>query len=85
MDTQNGWISVAGPKPVITCSRDQGTGAFLLTVPTSSGVRYVLEWTDSLSGAPWKALSTIVGDGMVKTLTDPSATNSQRFYRVRVE
>ncbi|MBI4663305.1 MAG: hypothetical protein HY735_31275 [Verrucomicrobia bacterium] len=40
---------------------------------------------DSLTESGRKPLTSVPGDGTVKVLTDPSATTSQRFYRVRVE
>jgi len=47
-------------------------------------VDYVVEYTDRLPSTNWATLSTIPGDGTVKTLSDPSITNHQRFYRARV-
>ena len=60
-------------------------GAFRLSVSTSGGKTYLLEYKNSLSESAWKPLNSIPGDGTVKVLTDPLATPSQRFYRVRVE
>jgi hypothetical protein len=58
---------------------------FRLSVPTEQGRTYILEFTDSLAPANWTALPAEVGDGTVKVLVDPAATNQLRFYRVSVE
>ncbi len=42
---------------------------------------YVLECKDSLL-ASWRVLSTNAGNGALKLLCDPSATNTHRFYRM---
>jgi hypothetical protein len=60
-------------------------GAFSVPLPTVSGKRYILEYTDSLSATNWVPLPAIEGDGTVKTLKDPSPNAPQRFYRVRIE
>jgi hypothetical protein len=44
---------------------------------------YRLEFKDSLSDSSWSALPLVAGTGRKITLTDPSATGTQRFYRVR--
>ena len=52
---------------------------------SDQGVQYVLEFTETLTTTAWKPLDSVLGDGTVKTLSDPGATNYQRYYRVRVE
>ena len=52
-------------------------------VPTRSGRVYALECTESLERVDWKLLPRVAGDGSVRLLKDPSASGSQRFYRVR--
>ena len=42
-----------------------------------------LEYKDSLADSDWIALPLVAGTGGIVTLTDGTATNSQRFYRVR--
>jgi subtilisin-like proprotein convertase family protein len=60
-------------------------GEFRLTVKTESGRRYILEFTDRLPALNWTALPAVKGNGEELVLTDPAATNHQRFYRVRIE
>jgi hypothetical protein len=60
-------------------------GIFQLSVGTEAGRRYVLEFADQLPAEHWTALPAMDGNGQALILTDPSATNHQRFYRVRLE
>ncbi|MGD0208940.1 MAG: immunoglobulin domain-containing protein [Verrucomicrobiota bacterium] len=57
--------------------------SFCFSLPTQSGRVYALEYKNTLSDTNWTTLSLTGGNGNVLTLTDSSATNSQRFYRVR--
>ncbi len=59
------------------------TNGFSLDLPTQSGRVYVLEYKNSLSGSIWTPLPLQAGNGGTLLLTDPAATNSQRFYRVQ--
>jgi len=57
---------------------------FSVSLPTRSGRVYSLEFKTSLDEPAWGALPLQAGDGSMKVLTDPTASASQRFYRVRV-
>jgi hypothetical protein len=57
--------------------------AFEVLVKTTSGRNYALEYRDSAVQGGWLSLPSVTGDGTAMTLTDPAATNSQRFYRIR--
>ena len=56
---------------------------FRVSLPTQSGRVYRLEYKHSLADADWTALPLVAGTGHERTLTDPTATGAQRFYRVR--
>jgi sugar lactone lactonase YvrE len=56
-----------------------------VTLQSNSGFSYTLEYKDALSLTNWLTLPTLTGNGAVLTLTDPAATNRQRFYRVRMQ
>jgi hypothetical protein len=58
-------------------------GATTFSLPTQSGRVYALEFTDSIQSGSWSALPLAAGNGAVLPLTDPTATGTQRFYRVR--
>jgi len=60
-----------------------GTNGFSLTLPTQSGRVYRLEYKNSLDDGDWIVLPLVAGNGRNLALTDSTATNSQRFYRVR--
>jgi len=53
---------------------------------SQNGFTYTLEFKNALSDPAWTAvLPGVSGNGGVLNLTDPTATNSSRFYRIRVE
>lgn len=59
------------------------TGSFSFSLPTQNGKVYAMEYKNSLADNNWTALPLIAGTGGVLTLTDPTATGAQRYYRVR--
>lgn len=56
---------------------------FSVSVPTQSGRVFSLEYKNSLADAEWTRLPLVAGTGQERTLTDPTANGTQRFYRVR--
>jgi len=58
-------------------------GVFSVSVPTRSGRVYRLEHKDSLQDSIWIAHTLVAGTGGTVTFADPTATGTQRFYRVR--
>ena len=60
-----------------------GTNSFSVSLPTQSGKVYVLQYKGSLTYSNWTALPLNAGNGETIIVTDTSATNSQRFYRVQ--
>jgi hypothetical protein len=81
---QEGNVTVVGSKVLIS-NLGYADGVFRLSVPTEQGRSYMLEFTDSLAPAKWTPLPAEAGDGTVKVLVDPAATNQLRFYRVHVQ
>ncbi|MHC1765981.1 MAG: delta-60 repeat domain-containing protein [Verrucomicrobiia bacterium] len=60
-------------------------GRFRLTVPTLSGMNYILQ-SRQLNSSRWISRPPVAGDGSPKQLEDPdAATSSGRMYRVRVD
>ncbi len=53
----------------------------LLSFATQIGVQYQILYKNSLNDANWQVLTTVSGDGSVKTHSDPMG-NTQRFYVV---
>jgi alpha-tubulin suppressor-like RCC1 family protein len=67
--------------PVAQLARS--ASSFSLVVPSQSGRVYALEYKDNLSDANWTSLPLTAGTGTDLVLLDPTANDSQRFYRVR--
>ncbi len=84
ISTQDGEVTVLGGKPSIRILPGPAGGPFTLSIPTRSGLRYILESSDSLSRPNWTPLQTVVGDGAVRVLTTTGGGKNQRFYRVQV-
>jgi Immunoglobulin I-set domain/Regulator of chromosome condensation (RCC1) repeat/Immunoglobulin domain len=70
-------LNVPLPNPIL------GTNGFSFSVPSQSGRVYMLQYQNSLTATNWISLPLVPGTGGPLLLTDPSPTNSQRFYRVR--
>ena len=74
-----------GP-PVVQASLNHpmmSANGFSASLPTQSGRVYALEYKVSLADTAWTPLPLVAGTGHERTLTDPTATGMQRFYRVR--
>jgi hypothetical protein len=69
------------PRPVLNLVPG---GVFQVSFPTISTPNYLLEFTDALD-EPWTELTSVIGDGDWKTLTDNRPEAQHRFYRLRVE
>jgi len=59
-------------------------GQFSASIQTQTGVTYTVQYKDNLNSTTWNDLTTITGDGTVKTFTDPGPVSStgNRFYRI---
>lgn len=53
----------------------------VISFPTQAGVIYRVFYRDNLATGNWPLLTSVLGDGTVKTVSDP-ATSAGRFYRV---
>jgi PKD repeat protein len=56
---------------------------FTLTFPTATNRNYVVERTTTLSPTAWTELTTLPGNGSVRSVTHTNAGGGQQFYRVR--
>jgi hypothetical protein len=56
---------------------------FSALVQTLNGRNYALEFKDSLAATNWTGVCTNAANGALRVLTDPTATSTQRFYRLR--
>ena len=57
-------------------------GAFVGAIQTQSGATYTVQYKDDLNTPGWSILTTINGDGTVKTFSDPTPSPLQRFYQI---
>src|SRR5207244_5064183 len=53
----------------------------IISFPTQAGVVYRVFYRSDLSTGSWTLLTTVVGDGTVKQMTDPLVAG-KRFYKV---
>jgi len=53
----------------------------VISFPTQSGVIYRVFYRDDLMAGNWSLLTSVLGDGTVKPVSDP-ATSTGRFYKV---
>jgi hypothetical protein len=71
-------------RPVMNNLSYSGT-QFSLSFLSQPGATYQVEYSDSLAPPDWHPLQTVPGDGTVKNITDPNATVTTRFYRIRAQ
>ena len=72
---------VAIPPPIVASPSLVGS-TFSVSVSTMPGGNYTLEFKNSFTDTNWTTAQTSLGTGGTITLTDDSATNAMRFYRV---
>ncbi|PYJ05710.1 MAG: hypothetical protein DME25_07970 [Verrucomicrobia bacterium] len=60
-------------------------GDFTFSFPTATNRNYVVERANTLSPAGWATLTTVPGNGSVRSVTHTNATAAQQFYRLRTE
>jgi chitinase len=78
-------VTNSPPKAVVlvNLTLDGATPTFLFL--TETGRSYTVESASILNATNWQTLTNLTGTGTNATITDPAATTSQRFYRVRAE
>jgi len=69
------------PASGITLTAERSGNNVIISVPTQPGVIYRVFYRDNLNTGNWFLLTSVVGDGTVKPVTDPS-TAVKRFYKV---
>jgi hypothetical protein len=55
--------------------------AVQVSFPTQTGVLYRVFYRTDLTGGNWSLLTTVLGDGSAKTVSDP-APDLQRYYKI---
>jgi hypothetical protein len=69
------------PTSGITVTATRSGGNIALSFPTQSGVKYRVFYKTDVAGSTWTLLTTVLGNGSVKTVTDPPGS-TRRFYKV---
>jgi hypothetical protein len=69
------------PATGISLKAVRSGGNVLISFPTQAGTSYRIFSRDDLTSGSWVLLTTVLGDGTVKTVSDPS-TAARRFYKV---
>ncbi|MGH7942636.1 MAG: hypothetical protein ACREFR_16360, partial [Limisphaerales bacterium] len=57
---------------------------FKLSFPTLYGPKYNVLYTTDLAHGPWQTLTSVTGDGTVKTVTD-TVGSQQRYYIINTQ
>jgi len=60
-------------------------GVFSGSFQTLAGYSYQVQYKDNITDIMWQVLTTIPGDGTVKSFTDPGPAVAQRFYQVVIQ
>ena len=80
-------LALVGTAPPVSSflltSPVRSTNGFRVSIPAQSGHVYRLEYKNALTNGSWTALPLVAGVPGTLQLTDPSTTNTARFYRVR--
>ena len=72
---------VAANDPILATAAWSGS-QFTFTFLSTPGLTNTVQYTDSLSPPAWQTLTTIAGDGTVKSIADAAAGAPNRFYRL---
>jgi len=70
------------PATSINITATQSGGNAVISFPTTLGSSYRVYYSSSLVSGNWTLLSTASGNGLVKSVSDPTAGGSVRFYKV---
>jgi len=69
------------PASGLTLSAARTGNNINISFPTQNGVSYRIFYRDDLTSGNWTLLTSVVGDGTTKSVSDPT-TASKRFYKV---
>lgn len=71
----------ASPVTILNPAHSGGVTTFSFL--SQSGHTHFVEYKNALTDGSWTSLTNITGNGSITNVTDNSASNSTRFYRVR--
>lgn len=70
------------PTSSIAASAAQAGNNINISFPTQNGWGYRVFYRTNLNSGSWTLLNSTVGNGSVKSVTDPNPADNQRFYKV---
>ena len=73
---------VVAPYPNIVISTSRSGSTLSLSFKSVTGYSYTVQYKNNLTDATWTNLNTSSGTGSTITVTDSTAGNAHRFYRV---
>ena len=84
--TYNNSCGGSSPSPTTIAAMNVIGNSATLSCPSQNGFSYTLEYKNSLSDPAWTPiLPATPGNGGTLNLTDATATNATRFYRVKAQ
>jgi hypothetical protein len=83
-ENANFYMLVPAPPTAVRITATPNGSSLALSFPTQAGFTYTVYYKNDLSDATWSTLTSLPGDGSVKTVND-GITGSKRFYRVGVQ
>lgn len=78
------FVPVVSTFPSFPVSASASGGTISLKFQTMGGHTYTVLYSSSLNPSNWQTLTTVSGDGTVKTVTD-TVVGPQRFYKVEAQ
>ena len=69
------------PATGISLTASRSGNNIVISFPTQTGATYRVFYRTDLAAGNWVLLSSVLGDGSVKSVTDAS-TGTRRFYKV---
>lgn len=69
--------------PTITATLSGGT--ISLMFPTQIGSNYTVQYKNHITDSSWQTLTTVAGTGQTKLVTDNTANQTSRFYRLSIQ
>jgi hypothetical protein len=76
---------LTGVEPPVIVSLSRAGSLARITFTAVNGVRYTLEYKNTVVDAAWTALGSLTATSSLHSLDDATATTPTRFYRVRAE
>ena len=77
-------VATVSGLPTFPVNATVSAGSITIRFQTQNGHSYTVQYSSSLNSPNWQTLTTMSGDGTIKTATD-TANGTQRYYRVEAQ